>query len=242
MARAPLYTTYPPGALEDRIRQIDPQGLCRVSEAQLRGAAGQTGTGGRGVAIVRALACVVTFPDGKEGQCRYERRGCSWHRFRYAYCDGADLPYEDWTHLLSGDPVAIEAKAQELAASCYRQAILREQKDYFRRAAEPSDGSRKRRPEKYMMTAARAKTQAGCYAVCRKSGETVFTLSPVLYETIEKANAEWRQRGDPSLLVLCCNRLDRCWELPRYNPLYGEHAPREQTPLKRNRRSKKSGV
>jgi hypothetical protein len=117
--------------------------------------------------------------------------------------------------------VTIEAKGRELATSCYQEAIRRERQDYFQRASEPSDGSRKKRPEKYRMKAAKAKEWAGLYAVCAHSGDYLLVVG-TLYQSIEKANADWRERGDTRLVVGCCNRLDRCWDIPRFNPLYAE--------------------
>lgn len=116
-----------------------------------------------------------------------------------------------------------------MAAACYKEAIYQERKDYFQRATEPADGSRKRCPEKYRMKPAEAKAQAGKYAVCERLGESLYPVSP-LFDTIERANAVWREKGDLILMVACCNRLDRRWELPRYNPLYAEHDPRPALP------------
>lgn len=151
----------------------------------------------------------------------------AWHLFRYVYCDGVWLPYVDYSFRLDGGESVLRAKAQELAAQSYRLAIAKERKDYFQRATEPSDGSRIRRPEKYQLSAETAKANAGYYAVCKQTEGGVLILSSVLYQNIENANAEWRERNDISLRVLCCNRLDRCWELPRYNLLYKEHDPRD---------------
>jgi hypothetical protein len=221
MRRFPRYTTFRFGELEQALSQLTKKGAW-PSAPNRRGAS----------PILRELTCAVTFPDGREGKCTYDRRAANWHLFRYQYCDDVWMPYVNWGFRLEGGEEEIRAKAQELAAEAYRLAILREKKDYFQRASEPSDGSRKRDPTKYQLSSAAAKANAGYYAVCKPlSRGGAYILSPVLYKDIESANQEWRERHDTRLHVLCCNRLDRCWELPRYNTLYAEHDPREWLPL-----------
>jgi hypothetical protein len=75
------------------------------------------------------------------------------------------------------------------------------------------------------MKAEMAKRLAGLYAVGRFRGKTFFVAS-LLYSDIERANTFWRELGDPHLVVACCNRLDRCWEIPTFNTLYAECDPR----------------
>jgi hypothetical protein len=170
----------------------------------------------------------VTFPDGKSGTCRYERGGPRWHAFHFTYEDGASLPRQTVTERLANDSATLERKGQELAASCYREAIRVEQERYFRRATAPSDGSRKKHPERYRMTAARAREIAGKYALCARSRNVLLAVG-ALYDDIEQANAAWRQKGDTRLVVACCSRLDRCFALPRYNTLYAECDPRPES-------------
>lgn len=77
------------------------------------------------------------------------------------------------------------------------------------------------------MKAQRAKEIAGLYALCRM-WNGVLTPVGTLYEDIEKANQTWRETGDTRLVVACCNRLDRCWDVPKYNTLYVEFDPRTE--------------
>jgi hypothetical protein len=220
MSRFPRYTTFKCGELEQALSHLTKKGAWPYSPPR-RGRS----------PILRELTCTVTFPDRREGKCTYDRRALNWHLFRYQYCDDVWMPYVNWSVRFEGSEEEIRVKAQELAADSYRLAILREKKDYFQRASEPSDGSRKRAPHKYQLSSAAARANAGYYAVCKPlSGGGAYILSPRLYKDIETANEEWRERGDTRLQVLCCNRLDRCWELPRYNTLYAEHDPREGLP------------
>jgi len=219
MSRFPRYTSFKFGEIERLLAGMTKEGTF-PSPPHRRGHS----------TLVREFSCTVTFPDGREGECHYDRRAPAWHLFRYQYCEGIWMPYVDWSFRLDGGESVIQTKAQELAEQSYRLAIAKERKEYFQRASEPSDGSRKRTPEKYRLSAATAKADAGYYAVCKQSAGGVHILSPVLYKDIENANTEWRERGDTTLRVLCCNRLDRCFELPRYNPLYKEYDPRDWLP------------
>jgi hypothetical protein len=145
--------------------------------------------------------------------------------FYFTYEDGDSMPRQTCTERLGNDAGSIERKGAELAACCYQEAIRIERERYFRRATEPSDGSRRKRPERYRMTAARAREIAGKYALCVRSRNVLLVVGG-LYDDIEEANRAWREKGDRRLVVACCNRLDRCFELPRYNTLYAECDPR----------------
>jgi hypothetical protein len=215
MARYPRYTTFRPEELQEQMKALCPEGSHTLSMQQVF----------PGTPRIKCHTFSVTFPDGKEGTCHYDRRASRWHIYRYQYADGVWMPYQSWNQTLAGDAHVIEAKGRELAAACYKEAIYKERKDYFQRATEASDGSRKKCPEKYRMKPAEAKAQAGKYAVCERLGESLYPISP-LFDAIERANAAWREKNDSALVVACCNRLDRCFTLPRYNPLYAEHDPR----------------
>lgn len=106
------------------------------------------------------------------------------------------------------------------ATLAFQEAILWEKRDRFCRASESTDGARKKDPSRYQMSAKAAKAQAGKYAVCQRlgSGEKLLPASS-LYETIEEANDAWRRLGESKYVVACCNRLDRCWDTPKYNPM-----------------------
>jgi hypothetical protein len=215
------YTSFKPGELEQRLREFAPQSAGTIPL-----------TNGRGNgSLCKSHAFAVAFPDGKSGTCCYERKGPSWHEFRYAYADGVNMPRQLFMERLGNDVGSIERKGGEMAQACYLEAMRAERDNYFRRASEPSDGNRKKRPERYGMKAQRAKEIAGLYALCRMWNGS---LAPVgtLYEEIEKANQAWRETGDAKLVVACCNRLDRCWDVPRYNTLYAEFDLREASERK----------
>ena len=218
MPDSPRYTTFQPGELQLRLQELCPEGALTPSVPM-------TGT-----QRIAKHTFSVTFPDNQPGTCHYERRAPRWHFFRYQYTDNVWMPYMTLSESVPGDTTFIERKGQELAAGCFREAIRREQKEYFQRASEPADGSRKRRPEKYHMKADKAKEYAGKYAICARSGETLIIMSS-LFETIDRANIEWREQSNPKLVVACCNRLDRCWEIPKYNPLYAEYDLRTAFPI-----------
>jgi hypothetical protein len=253
-SRYPQYLTFGPGKLEEEARHRMhlppgaplPDGIPSSSSPRPSGRA----------QIIRSHRFAVTYPDGRTGTCSYERKAPAWHVFRYTYDmnrgDGEDgtattaLPHVHWSQTLSsagGDNAAkvaaIEAKGQELAERSFKEAVERERQNYFARASEPTDGSRKKDPSKYRMSAKRAKELGGKYALCHLSPQTghLIPLAGPTYEKIEEANDAWREMRahrrarDPEItqtVVGCCNRLDRCWELPRYNPLYKEHDPRPQ--------------
>jgi len=139
------------------------------------------------------------------------------------------------TERVSNDLASIEEAAKRLASLAYTAAIRRERTDYFQRTSE--GGGRKRRPERCQMKTERAKQLAGKYALCRPLGDRGGTgerLVPVsaTFESLDAVNEAWREKGDRNLVVACCNRLDRCWELPRYNPLYAAFDPRHGTPAR----------
>ncbi len=179
--------------------------------------------------LLKTHACSVSFPDGTDGTATYERLGPAYHRFDFRYGDGSAMPRQHLTRPLGNRPADIEAKARELAGVCFREAIEVERRDYFARATEPADGSRKKDPSKYRMPAGRAKEIGGKYALCLPfpSGRRYVRLSPAL-DCFEEAAALWRQRRDGRCVVACANRLDRCWELPKYNPLLTEGHPRRE--------------
>ncbi len=223
MPRYLRYTTFRPGELEARLRELSPHAL----PLSLPVSGVPSVTHSCGAAVTKAHEFTVTFPDLTSGTCRYERLAPKWHRFHFTYGDGTRLPYVLWDKGLAGDLTSLEEKGQELAVRCFAEAVERERKEYFCRASEPSDGSRERRPEVSRMKADAAKAIAGKYALCTRIGDNLMTQS-ALYPTLERANDAWRELGNPRLLVACGNRLDRCWELPKFNPLYAEMGRRDR--------------
>gem|GEM_PF-6809294 len=222
MAKTPRYTTFAPGELEARLKELAPNGdfFC-VTESETQAAAR---TGSR---LLKEHCFQVTLPDGTEAQCRYERLGSQYHRFEYTYEDGSTLPRQNIFERLANERSVIEAKGQELAEQCFRDAIEYERRDYFARASEPSDGSRKKRPECYRMKAKTAKELGGYYCVCQVYGASLLPRS-VAYSSLEQANAAWKEMNKPDTVVACCNRLDRLWEVPKYNPQYADSKVRER--------------
>ena len=212
MTKAPRYTTFAEGELETRMKEMAP-------DARFISIPRSEGPGRPGSAtLTKEHRFTVTLPDGTQSCCRYERFGSQYHRFHYAYHDASPLPRQNLFERLANDAASIEGKGQELASACFRDAILRERREYFARASEPSDGRRKRRPEKYRMNAKTAKTLGGYYALCHRTQNGLLPLG-VAYATLERANAALKENPQPNVVVACCNRLDRCWEVPKFNPL-----------------------
>lgn len=222
VAKSPRrYTTFAPGELEARLRELSPNGdfFC-VTESEAQTVAR---TGSR---LLKEHRFTVTLPDETKSPCRYERLGSQYHRFEYVYQDGSTLPRQNLFERLANDRSIIEAKGQELAEQCFRDAVEYERRDYFARASEPSDGSRKKQPEKYRLNAKTAKELGGYYAVCLRAPGHLFPIGRA-YPLLQQANAAWCEMNKPDTVVACCNRLDRCWEVPKYNPLYAYNTLRE---------------
>lgn len=216
-SRYPRFLTFKPGEREAFLRER----LGLSADAPLPYT--ETGRGD----YIKSCTFPVTFPDRTEGNCRYQRKAPSWHLFQYTYGDGANLPVQYWNKPLAGYLPTIHAKGRELAEACYQRACRDERERYFQRASFPKDGSRSKRPERSQMTVARARILAGQYALCIRHGDGLIAVSAIFNELTD-ANDAWRQERDSRLVVACCNRLDRCWELPRYNPLYAEFDPRTE--------------
>jgi len=162
----------------------------------------------------------VQYPDGSTGECRYTRLGLRSHQFRFVYQDGKELPRQYVSTFLNGGAPAVEEAGRERVERAFKEAIAHERVFYFARVSLPSDGSRHIDPARYRMTAGKAKTLGGKYALCVRIGRHLVQHSRT-FDTLEEANDAWQTGGSrKDLYVACCNRLDRRWELPRYNPLY----------------------
>src|SRR5262249_6408075 len=107
MSRSLRYTTFKPGELEARLRELCPP--TSFLTPTLGSAAAGKGP------LLKQHSFPVVFPDGKEGTCRYERSGPQYHIFWFTYADGAMMPRQTTVHRLSNDFAAIEAKGRELA-------------------------------------------------------------------------------------------------------------------------------
>jgi hypothetical protein len=231
----PRYTTYRDEELRETLKGLDPEGRYPQPDI-LALKQGKKGGGGAGVRtrLIKSHECSVSFPDGREGTCSYTRGGPAWHIFRFTYQDqfgSTSLPVRYCLERMENSQRSIEEKAREQAEVAFRDAIVRERRDYFCRATE--NRSRKARPEKFQMSARRAKHIAGKYALCLQVGERLLAVS-LLFDSLEAANTAWKEKkeevGDKQLLVACGNRLDRCWELPRFSPLYKDYDPRQLQP------------
>ena len=73
------------------------------------------------------------------------------------------------------------------------------------------------------MNAKTAKKLGGYYALCHRTQKGLLPFG-VAYATLEKANAALNENAQPNAVVACCNRLDRCWESPKFNPQRKEKA------------------
>ncbi len=221
VSKSPRYTSFAPGELEQRLRELSPKGdFFGVTQSEAQAAHS------RGRILLMEHRFTVSLPDGTEAACRYERLGSQYHRFEYTYRDGTELPRQSVFERLANDGRSIETKGHQLAEQCFRDAVEYERRDYFARASEPSDGSRKKQPEKYRLNAKTAKELGGWYAVCLRAPTHLCPIGRA-YPLLEKANAAWKEMNQPGTVVACCNRLDRCWEVPKWNPLYADPAVRE---------------
>ena len=208
------YTTFRAGELETTLRELgaDPGAI----------SVGTTGRGNGKGRLLKAHSCPAQFVDGTDDVCHYERQGPAWHLFRFERqtAQGQDtLPRQYWSRPLGNDAASIEAKAKELALAAFDEAIRREQREYFMRASEGA--GRKKHPAPFSMTADKARRLAGRYALCRTLGQTLVPVGETFASLLE-ANAAWLARGDFGLVVGGCNRLDRCWQRPHYQPLHAD--------------------
>lgn len=233
MATYPRYLSFSPGELEARLRELGNNSPHHAFVGLAPHANSRAGNGApRKGRLLKSHSCPVTFPDGRSGCCHYLRGGPAWHIFRYDYDDGGTrLPAQHETRRLENDVASIERVARERASSAFAEAILRERKEYFQRASESAE--RQKHPERFQMKPLRAKALAGKYAVCHRIGQRLLPLGKA-HVRLEDANREWQvdRASNPLLVVACCNRLDRCWELPQFNPLYATLDARLKTPAK----------
>lgn len=215
--RYPRYLSFSAGELEARLQELGTASAGRSKVSQPIPPLTGVPTSGRSK-LLKSHSCPVVFPDGHTGCCHYVRGGPAWHVFRYEYEDGTSLPAQHTALRLQNDVASIEHAARTGAALAYGDAITREQREYFQRASET--GGRRKHPERFQMKALRAKALSGKYAVCRPLGKKLLPLGGA-HDRLEDANVEWQAEhgGNPLLVVACCNRLDRCWEVPRFNPL-----------------------
>ena len=142
------------------------------------------------------------------------------------FLTGTPLPTQRFGERMSNTPEAIETKAREIAPSAFADAIRHEQQDRFRRATPPH--GKKPDAAAFQFSAKRAKEIGGKYTLCYRLGATLLPNGP-LFDSLAEANAAWEAQGDQQLRVACACRWTRRWELPRFNPLYGEFPPLNPT-------------
>lgn len=228
MPTYPRYLSFPPGELEARLLELGRASGGGPSNVLLPARPSTSPSPGRS-RLLKNHSCSVRFPDGRAGCCRYIRGGPAWHIFHYDYEDGSRLPTQHETKRLENDVASIELAARERAALSFAEAITRERKEYFQRVSESA--GRRKHPERFQMKALRAKALSGKYAVCQSLGKRLLPVGK-MHDRLEDANREWQEEHEsrPFLVIACCNRLDRCWEIPRFNPLYAVKSLRPQTP------------
>lgn len=178
----------------------------------------------------------VCLPDRVPARCKYERHGPAYHTFEYEDKPRGYIARASYSSRIEG-LYKIRDLAQNMTEDAYREAIRMERDSYFRRASE-DDSYRKRRPEMAQTKVETAKALSGRYAICLLDGEKVVAPPGApTYDTIEEANDVWTRRDtifEPQciehLVVACFNRLDRCWEVPIFNPIYAFHPMRVRIP------------
>ena len=213
MSKPPRYTTFASGELETRLKEMAPNASF-ISVPRCEGA-GRMGSG----TLFKEHNFTVTLPDGTQSPCRYDRLGSQYHRFSYAYQDGTALPRQNLFERLANDVKTIEDKGQELASACFRDAIEYGNAGSILPAllnplmAAASGVLRSLSHERRK----RRRRLGGYYALCHRTQNGLLPFG-VAYATLEKANAALNENAQPNAVVACCNRLDRCWEIPRLNP------------------------
>ena len=220
MARLPIYSTFAPGELEKELKTL----------ALKTGAVTDAPEGWRAKRTHRLHLkhheCAVTYPDGTSGTCYYTRHSPRVHTFRYEWGEPKPrsgyrerLPHATILEELPKDAASIEAMAIEKAAVAFGYAVEQEQKN-ARRSQPPwtGYGARKADPKLATLSRERAMAVAGKYALCARlqpSGK-LLAVSTTL-ETLDEANAAFRERGNPALVVALACRWARRWMAVRFN-------------------------
>ncbi len=227
MAKSPIYTTFPPGELEKTLKALALK-TCVVTDAP---------NGWKASRLHRLHSkwheCEVLYPDGSSGTCYYIRHSPKCHTFRYEWGEPSEngyresLPHVSFLEALGRDAGSVEGKIHELAPSAFSSAISKEQQD-ARRVQPPymSYGLRKVDSKLSTLSRERAIALAGKYALCARlqpSGKLLAVSTT--FETLDEANAAFRERGNTELVIALACRWARCWMAVRFNPLHGEQPP-----------------
>lgn len=175
--------------------------------------------------LLKALDCTVEYLDGEGGQCHYDRLGPAYHSFTFTRGEEKRPLSHLWSiERIANVPEAIATKCQDLAQAAFWRAVEQERKDWFARATLKADSSRTVDPRSFRMNTFRARSLGGKYSLCVPVGTALVPASPT-YDTLREACNAW-ENNHRHLVVGCCSRLDRNWQLPRLNPLVKQGHPR----------------
>ena len=177
--------------------------------------------------LLKGLDCLVEYPDGTAGICQYERMGPAYHSFTFQRGEKKRPLSHLWSlDRIANTPAAIGAKCSELAESAFWRAVEYERRDWFARATIGTGSSRTVDHRTYRMDLRRAKAIGGKYALCVAVGIGLVPYSAI-QDTLKEACQAWKD-GKQHLVVACCSRLDRNWQLCELNPLTKEGHPKRE--------------
>jgi|SRR5579871_3507336 len=186
--------------------------------AQERSLAGYDGS-----KAVKTHSVTITLPNGVSCPVQYERQSSRCHEFEF----GAPLNRHRWIYEgITGGIPAIEAKARELAAQEFQQALEQEQKA-MRRKGSPTGRNAGRMDTGPEIEAKVADKLGGTYAVCGKSksgrlvriGGVYDKPDGALKEIESGVHANVRLHNGQKLVVGICNRSTQRWEEPAFLPM-----------------------
>ena len=175
--------------------------------------------------LLKALDCAVDYPDGASGLCHYDRLGPAYHSFTFTRGeDKRPLSHLFGIERIANTEESIAAKCQDLAQAAFWRAVEQERRDWFARATLKAGSSRTVDPHTFRMSTFRAKALGGKYSLCVPVGTALVPASPT-YDTLREACNTW-ENNHRHLVVGCCSRLDRNWQLPHLNPLVKQGHPK----------------
>ena len=175
--------------------------------------------------LLKALDCSVEYPDGEGGTCHYDRLGPAYHSFTFTRGEQKRPLSHLWSiERIANTEEAITTKCQDLAESAFWRAVEQERRDWFSRATLKAGSLRTVDPRTFRMSTFRARAMGGKYSLCVQIGTALVPASPT-YDTLKEACHAW-ENNHRHLVVGCCSRLDRNWQLPRLNPLVKQGHPR----------------
>ena len=168
--------------------------------------------------LLKALDCAVEYPDGESGTCHYDRLGPAYHSFTFTRGEQKRPLSHLWSiERVANTQEAITAKCQDLAQAAFWRAVEQERRDWFARATLKAGSTRTVDRRAIRLSTFRARAMGGKYSLCVPVGTALVPASPT-YDTLREACNAW-ESNHRHLVVGCCSRLDRNWQLPRLNPL-----------------------